>query len=312
MRRKKVSVIIPTYNGEDYIRRSLNSLINQTFQNFEIVVVDDGSTDDTAQIIQNFTTDIQIKICPKKDNSGFTAAMNTGIMHAEGEFIAFQGQDDFSVPTRIEKQAEILEENSSIEMVHSPAKLVDQSGKVMGIEFRNKNPAGINETFFELYRNGMHIAAPSIMMKKRHFNKMPASQKWGRPQIRICSDYEHSLHVAHDYRIYGIDEPLVKMLRGEEHKYASRHLKRNLEENVKMLEYIRDYYSNCPPVVDHPTYQTAISNQYTKYGHSLMLQGRFAEGAQLLAKGFRRKPLNPYWYKKVLSGLQEAIDYYTK
>jgi len=105
MKNPTVSVIIPTYNRAHLVGRSIQSVINQTYQDFEIIVVDDGSTDNTEDIIKEFQKkDKRIKHIKHNKNKGGSAARNTGIRAARGEYIAFLDSDDEWMPTKLEKQ----------------------------------------------------------------------------------------------------------------------------------------------------------------------------------------------------------------
>jgi glycosyltransferase involved in cell wall biosynthesis len=87
----KVSIIIPVYNGEDFLSQAINSVLAQTYQNIEVIVVDDGSTDGTRQIIESYGKKI---IAIHKSNGGVASALNVGIQHATGEYIAWLSHDD--------------------------------------------------------------------------------------------------------------------------------------------------------------------------------------------------------------------------
>ena len=98
-----VSVIIPTYNRAGVIKETINSIINQTYSNFEIIIVDDGSTDNTGDIIKTFQDD-RIKYYWKKNTGLPSKARNVGLKHVNGEFIAFLDSDDIWLPKKIETQ----------------------------------------------------------------------------------------------------------------------------------------------------------------------------------------------------------------
>lgn len=107
-----VSVIIPTYNRDDIVERAIRSVVNQTYNNLEIIVVDDGSTDNTKQIVGEINDNRIIYIRQKK-NKGISAARNTGIKNSEGKFIAFLDSDDEYLPQKIKKSLEIFKGTSS-------------------------------------------------------------------------------------------------------------------------------------------------------------------------------------------------------
>ncbi len=122
----KVSIIIPTYNRTQYLGKTLSSIFQQTFQDFEIIVIDDGSPSDENLILcQTYKKVSYIKI----ENSGGPAKpRNIGIKLAKGKYIAFIDDDDLWLPTKLEKQVAILEQNSDFGLVHSCCEVIDENG----------------------------------------------------------------------------------------------------------------------------------------------------------------------------------------
>src|SRR4030043_1337098 len=102
-----VSVIIPTYNRAHLVGRSIRSVLNQTYQDLEVIVVDDGSKDNTAEIVRGIT-DPRIVFLKHEKNRGVSAARNTGLKAARGKYIAFQDSDDEWLPQKLEKQLELF------------------------------------------------------------------------------------------------------------------------------------------------------------------------------------------------------------
>ncbi|MDJ0690560.1 MAG: glycosyltransferase [Xenococcaceae cyanobacterium MO_188.B32] len=122
----KVSVIIPTYNSGRYIEEAIDSVLAQTYTNYEIIVVDDGSTDNTSQIVQAYGDRV---LYWYQENQGVASARNVGIEKAKGELIAFLDADDFFLPEKLAKQVAYFEEDSSLGMTISGWRLVDERGK---------------------------------------------------------------------------------------------------------------------------------------------------------------------------------------
>lgn len=108
-----VTVLLPTYNCEDYVRESIQSILNQTFGDFELIVIDDASTDRTIQVIEAFN-DARIRLIRKPKNSGYTDSLNYGLGIARGCFIARMDADDISLPTRFEKQVAFLTSHKEV------------------------------------------------------------------------------------------------------------------------------------------------------------------------------------------------------
>ncbi|OGS71119.1 MAG: hypothetical protein A3F91_08330 [Flavobacteria bacterium RIFCSPLOWO2_12_FULL_35_11] len=127
---KLVSVVIPTYNRVKTIARAINSVLNQTYKKLEILVVDDGSTDNTEKIVRNFKDD-RIKYIRHPYNKGGGAARNTGIRASMGEYIAFLDSDDEWLPEKIEKQLNVFHKsNDSLGVVYTGFQHVDEYGQI--------------------------------------------------------------------------------------------------------------------------------------------------------------------------------------
>lgn len=114
--RPLVSVILPAYNAGEFVEEAVDSILNQTYQNIELIVIDDGSTDDTKDVLKKYTNQIEYVY---QRNSGPSEARNTGIKIAKGELIAYQDADDISLPSRIEREVELLLCNPHIAMVYT-------------------------------------------------------------------------------------------------------------------------------------------------------------------------------------------------
>jgi len=130
MTKPLISVILPTYNGEKTIKNSIESILNQEYKNFELIIINDGSTDKTAEIIKKIS-DPRIKTITQK-NFGLPNALNTGIKMALGKYIARQDQDDFSHSSRFSKQIELLEQNPNIILVGTWARILGIKGEKIG------------------------------------------------------------------------------------------------------------------------------------------------------------------------------------
>ena len=118
-----VTVFMPVYNGSKYLQEAIESILNQSYQNFELLIINDGSTDNSEDIILSFT-DSRIRYVANKTNIGLIGTLNIGINSAKGEYIARMDQDDFSLCDRIEKQVEFLNTNKEIGLVGTAFKFI--------------------------------------------------------------------------------------------------------------------------------------------------------------------------------------------
>jgi glycosyltransferase involved in cell wall biosynthesis len=130
----KVSVIIPIYNGERYILGAIDSILSQTYQDYEIVAIDDGSIDNSFDILQPYLQSNRTKIrYQRQENQGVAAARNQGLKLARGSYIVFLDQDDYFFPDKLEMQVNYLDVNPTIGMVHSGWQRVDANGNFLGV-----------------------------------------------------------------------------------------------------------------------------------------------------------------------------------
>ena len=125
----RVSIIIPTFNREKFIGAAVRSILDQTFQNFEIIVLDDGSDDGTKSIVEKFNS-IKIKYV-YQENSGRSHARNRALYLADGEYIAFLDSDDLYQPGKLELQVSFLDANPDISMVYTAAGCIDEEGNLL-------------------------------------------------------------------------------------------------------------------------------------------------------------------------------------
>jgi len=132
----QISVIIPTKNRVDYITKSIESVLNQTFQDFEIIVVDGSSTNATKDIVRNLT-DSRILYFSQKDKKGSSGARNIGISKSHGQFIAFLDDDDLWMKTKLEEQITMLRQNETFSLVYTSSSYVIQpDGRIIGLYHR--------------------------------------------------------------------------------------------------------------------------------------------------------------------------------
>jgi len=214
-----VSIVLPAYNGEKVIRECLDSVVNQEYGNFEVIVVDDGSTDGTAGILAEYKD--SISLC-RQENHGFSHAISKGISLARGKYISFIGQDDVYLPDKTRIQVEILESHPDCALTHSPAIHIDENGKVLYewggykaiYRWGQREKHVIEGLFYYLYLNGDFIIHPSVMLRRdalAEFGDFPFD-----PSLRIASDYFLYLRLAAKYLFYEYERPLVKFRRWKE------------------------------------------------------------------------------------------------
>ena len=129
-KRPLVSVLMPVYRGERYLAEAIQSVLGQTHENLELIVVDDGSPDGSAEIVAGFREDARVRYV-EQENQGVAAARNTGLGLATGKYVGFCDQDDWWLPRKLESQVGFLEAHPDVALVHGRIEYIDSAGAVM-------------------------------------------------------------------------------------------------------------------------------------------------------------------------------------
>lgn len=168
-----ISVIMPAYNAANYIVESIDSILDQTFQDFEFIIVNDGSTDNTNEIIQQYAAqDIRIKIL-QTDHVGGGAARNVGVELARYDWIATMDADDVALPTRLEKSMKAARQSPEVILWGGYIQNIDAKGQIMGRKYSVINSPSTKAQFHSLRQHGKVIRAPHVtaFFKKEIFLK---------------------------------------------------------------------------------------------------------------------------------------------
>jgi len=161
----KISVLMSAYNNDSYLKPSINSILNQSFANFELILIDDGSADQSLAIMQNLAVaDSRVKILRNPENRGLTKSLNQGLKIAQGKYIGREDADDLSRPERLKTQYEYLEKHPEIFLSGSSAILIDEKGKTIGNYFKKNNP----EKLEKILKRHNHILHSSIMFRNQN------------------------------------------------------------------------------------------------------------------------------------------------
>jgi len=197
-----VSVVIPTYNRAHVLTRAIQSVLNQTYQDFEIIVVDDHSTDNTEEVVKSFN-DPRIRYIRHEENRGAAAARNTGIMVAKGEFIAFQDSDDEWLPEKLEKQMQVFESASAkVGVVYTAMLRVQGRERIYIPSSKVKRKGGyIHDNLLE----GNFVGTPTAVVK-RECLKLSGVFDERLPRLQ---DWELFIRISKAYEFKCVDEPLV-------------------------------------------------------------------------------------------------------
>jgi glycosyltransferase involved in cell wall biosynthesis len=193
-----VSVIMPSYNSKKYIKKAIDSVLEQTYSNFELIIVDGNSTDGTLDILDEYKKkDRRIKVI-QDEGRGIGAALQLGCQIASGKFIARMDSDDIAINTRFEKQLKIFHSIPNLILVASPVIYINEDDSIVGYSFPYTNKRIIQEKVYL-------IAHPTVMMKKDAYVKAGGYQ----PLLR-AEDYFLWNRMRLMGEFYIFKEPLIK------------------------------------------------------------------------------------------------------
>ena len=193
-----VSVIIPTYNRGWIIKEAIDSVLAQDFKDFELIVVDDGSTDNTPEILNSYRGDILVF---RQDNQGVSAARNRGIAEASGRFIAFLDSDDLWLPQKLFRQVEFFNKNPDAQICQTEETWI-RKGVRVNPKKRHKKPWGM---IFEPSLALCLVSPSAVMIRRSLFKKVGGFDE----TLPACEDYDLWLRISCRYPVCLIDTPLI-------------------------------------------------------------------------------------------------------
>lgn len=261
-----VSVVIPTYNRAQLIARSIKSVLSQTYQDFEIIIVDDGSTDNTEEVVSSFN-DERIRYIRHEKNKGEAAARNTGIKAAKAEFIASQDSDDEWLPEKLAKQVNILKDASpKVGVVYTGFWKIENNKKTyIPFSWVNQKEGDIHKELLK----GNFIGSPVTLVRKECFEKVGMFDE----NLFNVVDWEMWLRVSKYYHFKYIDEPSVVAHYESDNvsssqisliKALERILEKNFEEFAKERKLLAKHYIDIGNLL--------VVNKETQKGRSYLIK----------------------------------------
>lgn len=269
----KVSVILPTYNRAEILSRSINSLIQQTYADLEIVVVDDASTDDTESVVKSFN-DERINYILHDENRGANVARNTGISQSTGEYIAFQDSDDVWLPQKIQRQIEAFQQ------ARSETGLVSAGVCRVWPDYQTDYLPGDKWRTQDFIRSLIHnnfIPTQAAMIKRECIQKVGNFNN----ELPRLQDWEMWIRLSKEYNFELVDETLVvKNMNVDELSYSRRNT-----DHPHALELIikrhKELFSDYPD---------AFAMHLLNIGSQYILQGNPEKGNEYLKKSIKERP----------------------
>ena len=215
----KISVVIPTFNRISLVARAIDSVLKQSLNPYEIIVVDDGSDDGTSEMIQNKYKSIKLI---QQQNNGVSAARNNGIKHAKGDWIALLDSDDEWTEKKLENQVDRLIKTPEYDFCHTNEIWIRNGVRVNQKKKHEKYGGYIFDKCLDICR----ISPSSVLFRKNILDHVG----WFDDQLPVCEDYDLWLRITAEYRILFIDDPLIIKYGGHDDQ---------LSHGVEGIEFFR-------------------------------------------------------------------------
>lgn len=279
----RVSIIIPTYNRAHMIVECLDSVLNQTYRHFEVIVVDDGSTDNTEAVLKPYFDRIKYI---KQENHGNAAARNTGIREAKGEIIAFNDSDDLWLPDKLEKQVRYLDEHPDVDMVCG-------NGVFFGDQKIEGKKVIPDKRAVPLERDGITLRAifmkssirtPTIVAR-RHVIEATGGFD---PDFKVCVDLDFAFRVLMKFKVAFINQPLFRLRRHTEHIGGDS--ERRTLFNIKAIEKLLSEHPEAKDLIGEGNIKKRLAYRYYRLGGIYKKKKRKAEALEAFKKALSYHP----------------------
>jgi glycosyltransferase involved in cell wall biosynthesis len=274
-----VSVVIPTYNYGRFIAEAIESALGQTLTALEIVVVDDGSTDDTETVLRKFGGQVRYV---KQLNIGVSEARNRGVDETKGELIAFLDADDIWEPTKLQKQAEQFATDNRVGLVHCGMReFHSTTDKTLG--FRVEGSDGqVADELLVWERPAINVSGSAIMVSRKAIDEVGGFD----PRLKCGEDWDLCYRIARKYQVGFVPEPLVNY---RIHGAAAHHNVENMELGMGMF-YEKAFATDDPEVLKLK--RRAYGNYHRVMAGSYLHAGRWGKFVEHSAKSLLNRPSN--------------------
>lgn len=216
-----VSVVIPAYNHAAYLTETIRSALNQTFRDFEVVVVDDGSSDDTPDVAASFGEEIRYI---RQANSGMAGSRNTGIQAARGQFIGFLDDDDLWEPTYLAEVMSIMQSDHEIAACYVGVQIIDGDGELLS---QVSTKTVLSGTLYDVLIDGGFFPPSTVTVRKTCLNEVGLFDR----NLQGYADWDMWLRISRRFRIVGIPRVLVRYR--VHHGGLSSNVEHMFEDNMR-------------------------------------------------------------------------------
>ena len=275
---KSVSVVIPTYNYGRFIKAAISSVLDQTRSPSEVIVVDDGSTDETTAVVAAFGKAVRYM---RQDNAGVSAARNLGVRESTSQLIAFLDADDTLEPSTLEKQVARLDSDEEIGLVHCAMReFDDETGATIRLHMEGGEDRVANNLL--LWEGPLIVAAGAIIVSRQAFDRVGGFDT----RMKVGEDWDFCYRVAQLFKIGFVAEPLVNYRR---HNAAAHRNVENMERGMLMF-YEKAFATDDPEILK--LRRRAYGNFHRVMAGSYLHSGRMGKFFWHAAKSIWMRPGN--------------------
>jgi len=297
--KSQVSVVVPSYNSAAYLPDAIDSALNQTIAPLEVIVVDDGSTDETAQVLERYQGRIRAVF---QENRGPAAARNRGIAEARGGLIAFLDADDVWLPEKLEKQLCCLEEHPQAALVHSQLYYWDTETGEKSTRRHHRRHEYAGRCYHRLFLK------PSVLPSTMIVRQECLAEVGGFDErIRRASaeDYDLCLRIARQYEFAFVDEPLILYRRHASNSTKTQILA-NYEDNLFVVRKLLDDDPRLRRTLGRAVVNDRLFDLLFSIGYLHHEGGRPAEARPYFFQALRHRPSSAHAWLLGLAGLLPA------
>ena len=285
---KSVSVVIPTYNYGRFIKAAISSVLDQTRSPSEVIVVDDGSTDETTAVVAAFGKAVRYM---RQDNAGVSAARNLGVRESTSQLIAFLDADDTLEPSSLEKQVARLDSDEEIGLVHCAMReFDDETGATIRLHMEGGEDRVANNLL--LWEGPLIVAAGAIIVSRQAFDRVGGFDT----RMKVGEDWDFCYRVAQLFKIGFVAEPLVNYRR---HNAAAHWNVENMERGMLMF-YEKAFATDDPEILK--LRRRAYGNFHRVMAGSYLHSGRMGKFFWHAAKSIWMRPANLEYFLRLPSG----------
>jgi len=274
--RPLVSVITPTYNRADFVLEAVNSVLSQTYDRFELLIVDDGSEDNTREILEPLLEDARIRYF-YQENQGQSVARNLALSHAKGEFVCFLDSDNAWTPEKLASQLAVFREKPDVDVIYGDIITIDSKGNELSRSNMRRYSGNIA---FQMLKDNC-VSMNTAMARKKCFDEMGGLSG----QRRVADDYELWLKLSSRYQFHYVPEYLAYYRVMPDQISSDKTRRFNVNQSI-----IEDFRKDFPETLSEARFNEAFAFFYTRKARYLASEGNRREALTCIYRAMRYRP----------------------